>query len=229
MKPLYSTKEYEHSTLNTKLLCECYNCHEPFAVTKLIINRALSNYRNRNHAMFCSQKCLGDIRKNIIIIQCKNCNKEFKNKNKSQKKNVFCSRSCSATFNNKNKTHGNRRSKLEKYIEEQLTQQYPKLKIHFNKKNAINSELDIYIPSLNIAFELNGPLHYKPIYGEEKLSQIKNNDKTKLLSCIENKISLHIIDTSNFGYFKIIGANKFFEIIIQKIEEKLSGRMDSNH
>lgn len=229
MKPLYSQQEYEKSNLKTQLLCECYNCHKPFNVTKLIINRALSNYRNRNHAMFCSQKCLGDFRKNIITIQCKNCNREFRNKNKSQKKNIFCSRSCSATYNNKNKTHGNRRSKLEKYIEEKLIFLYPNLEIKFNKKDVINSELDIYIPFLNIAFELNGPLHYKPIYGEEKLSQIKNNDQIKLIACTNKQISLYVINVSNFGYFKIIKADEFLKIINKIIKKKLSGRMDSNH
>jgi len=44
---------------------------------------------------------------------------------------------------------------------------YPDLVIHFNKKDAINSELDIYIPSLKLAFELNGIFHYEPIFGKE--------------------------------------------------------------
>ena len=36
------------------------------------------------------------------------------------------------------------RSKLEKWLEEQLIKMYPNLEIHFNRKDAINSELDIY-------------------------------------------------------------------------------------
>ena len=80
--------------------------------------------------------------------------------------------SCAATYNNKNKTHGTRRSKLECFIEKKLSELYPDLTIHYNQKDTINSELDIYIPSFKLAFELNGIFHYEPIYGEEKLNQI---------------------------------------------------------
>ena len=87
-------------------------------------------------------------------------------------KNNFCSRSCSATFNNKNKTYGTRRSKLEVFLEKELIKLYPDLLFHFNRKDTINSELDIYIPSLKLAFELNGIFHYEPIYGDNKLSPL---------------------------------------------------------
>ena len=62
------------------------------------------------------------------------------------------------------------------WLEEQLTSLYPKLDIHFNRKDTIGSELDIYIPSLNLAVELNGIFHYEPIFGKDKLSKIKTND-----------------------------------------------------
>ena len=79
---------------------------------------------------------------------------------------------------------------------------FPSLEFHFNRKDTINSELDIYIPSLKIAFELNGIFHYEPIYGPEKLGQINNNDERKMQACIEHGIELCLIDVSTLTYFK---------------------------
>lgn len=143
-------------------------------------------------------------------------------KNVSSSKNKFCNRSCNATYRNLNKTTGNRRSKLEIYIEEQLTILYPNLLIDFNQKSAIGSELDIFIPSLNIAFELNGIFHYEPIFGTNKLDQIQSNDKNKFQLCIEHKIDLCIIDTSAQKYVKPSTSQKYLDIIINIINERIT-------
>lgn len=121
---------------------------------------------------------------------------------------------------NKHKTTGTRRSKLEIYLEEQLTILYPNLQIDYNKKDAIGSELDIYIPSLNLAFELNGIFHYEPIFGINKLNQTQINDQNKFKSCIENKIDLCIIDTSFQQKFKINTSKKFLDIIANIINQR---------
>jgi len=185
-------------------------------------NRNNSWYKSKlknkpNKKWYCSKICESQSRFNKIIVNCKNCNKSFfKYPNEIKKSpNHFCSKSCSATYNNKNKTHGNRRSKLESWLEEQLTSMYPTLEIHYNRKDTINSELDIYIPSLKVAFELNGIFHYEPIYGEEKLKQIENNDNRKFQACLEQGISLCIIDTSKLNYFKPINAKKYLDIILE--------------
>jgi very-short-patch-repair endonuclease len=135
-------------------------------------------------------------------------------------KNNFCSSSCAAIYNNTHKTYGTRRSKLEKYLEEKLKEKYPKLDIHFNRKDAINSELDIYIPSLKLAFELNGIYHYEPIHGPEKLASVQNNDQRKFQACLERGIELCIIDTSSIKHFKENKANKFLNIIIEIISKR---------
>jgi len=92
----------------------------------------------------------------------------------------FCSSSCTAQYNAEGiKLGAAERSKLEKWIEPQLQDFYPELEFHFNRNDTINSELDIYIPSLKLAFELNGVFHYEPIFGAELLNKISNNDKRK--------------------------------------------------
>ena len=134
---------------------------------------------------------------------------------------MFCSRSCAAIYNNTHKTKGTRRSKLEQYIEQYLTSKYPDLVISYNKKDTIGSELDIYIPFLSLAFELNGIFHYEPIFGSDKLDQIKLNDSKKFKACLDAKIDLCIIDTSSLKYFKEANAKKFLNIIDEIILARL--------
>ena len=132
----------------------------------------------------------------------------------------FCSRSCSTTYKNKNKVSGIRRSKLEQYIEEQLTTLYPNILIEYNKNTTIGSELDIYIPEYKIAFELNGIFHYEPIFGENKLSQIQTNDNNKFQKCFEKNISLCVIDVSSMINFKPKNAQKYLDIILNIINQR---------
>lgn len=157
-----------------------------------------------------------------IEISCTNCGKKYKTRPSQavRSKNHYCSRSCSATYNNKNKTHGTRRAKLEIWLEDQLIELYPDLEIHFNRKDTIGSELDIYFPTLNLAIELNGIFHYEPIYGEKKLNQIQENDQNKFQACQSHGISLCIIDTSGQKYFKPKTSQKYLDIIIDILNKQ---------
>jgi hypothetical protein len=98
---------------------------------------------------------------------------------------------------------------------------FPSLNIKYNNKDAINSELDIYIPSLKLSFELNGIYHYEAIHGEEKLTKVQNNDARKFQACLEKGIELCIVDTSSLKYMKESNAIKFFNIISNIIKQKL--------
>jgi hypothetical protein len=74
--------------------------------------------------------------------------------------------------------------------------------------------------SLNIAFELNGIFHYEPIYGNDKLNKIQNNDMRKFQACLEHNIELCIIDTSQQKYFKESTSQKYLNIIVNILNEK---------
>lgn len=79
---------------------------------------------------------------------------------------------------------GKEGSKLEKYLYTELTKAGYVLEFH--KKYLIqnqNLEIDMYIPALKTIIEVDGPSHFLPIWGEEKLQkQIKaDNHKTGLI------------------------------------------------
>lgn len=196
---------------------ECKHCKNTFKKQKSTIKFRKGTY--------CSKQCFyKHISSPPILSNCKNCQKEIKKLNKDVKryKNIFCSLSCSASYNHKHKKYGCRRSKLEIWIEQNLKEHYPMLNILYNNIEVINAELDIYIPSLKLAFELNGIFHYEPIYGEEKLNKTQINDKRKFQACLEQQIELCIIDTSMAKKFKPERDKKYLEIIFSIIDNKLN-------
>lgn len=231
MRMLFDQQLLSTIKTNEKLPLECYYCAKTFFLTARVIKNHLhkNNKYGINGGRFCSRACSStnqEIKVELICTQCKLSIKRKKStvehtQKRSNNWMPFCSKSCSCTYKNLHKTTGFRRSKLEVWLEVQLCNQYSNVEILFNKKHIINSELDIYIPSLKLAFELNGIVHYEPIYGSEKLSSIKNNDNRKFQACLENQIELVIIDTSQETYFKESKGKKYFDIITSIINQKL--------
>lgn len=220
MKPLYTQLEFNNSSSTTKLPLECESCGEVYYKLKKEIKYAQKKNLN---IKYCSKKCFGLITNKSKIFSCANCGSEVKRTNAEIKKNKnhFCSLNCAGFYNSKHRTKGATRSKLEKWLEEQLIKLHPKLAIYYNNTSAIEAELDIYIPSLKLAFELNGLFHYEPIFGVNKLQRIQNNDQNKFKKCIENKIDLCVIDTSGQKYFKESTSKKYLDIINNIIKERL--------
>jgi len=218
---LISIEQILSSKYSDMIPLRCDYCQQNFERIQKYIKSNLKLRAYKGH--FCSNACSvksRDVRKEV---ECKQCNKKFLKKRCYLIKSPisFCSSSCAATYSNTHKTHGCRRSKLEVYFEQILPNKYPSLEFHFNRKDAIFSELDIYIPNLKLAFELNGIFHYEPIYGLNKLDQIKNNDHRKFQACLEKNIELCIIDTSSLTYFKPEKAQKYLDIIVNIINLKL--------
>jgi hypothetical protein len=199
---------------------ECSSCLKPFTKTKRVYLRAIRGVYG-NSSSYCSQACAAKQRIVRISLSCLKCNKVISKTKTQIRKNNFCSKSCAANWNNTHKATGTRVSKLEIWLQSKLLELYPFLEFHFNRKDAINSELDIYIPSLKLAFELNGIFHYEPIFGAEKLAATQNNDERKFQACLERGIELCIIDTNSMKKFTEEKAKKFL-FIVSLVIEKLS-------
>jgi len=168
--------------------------------------------RNKNNINYCSKECKKIARKKYKK-QCINCNKIYFAEKENSK---FCSNSCkSKTLKLHEYAHkggGLSRSRIEKYVEDSLKKDFSFINFVFNDKKTIGSELDIYVPDLKIAFELNGIFHYEPIYGENTLNRIKKNDKQKFISCYKKGIELIIINLGNSNFSK-----KYAFFIYEKI------------
>lgn len=69
----------------------------------------------------------------------------------------------------------------EKIFTAALVKAFPALDIRLNDRALLPDglEIDIHIPALRLAIELNGPMHFKPMWGADKLAAIQRNDQRK--------------------------------------------------
>lgn len=223
MKMLFDIEEV-YKMINDSLPMECYCCGKTFYVKRKDIRRELkrADKISSKNLRFCSRKCFNyEKRMEMATFNCLQCGIQV-TRQKVASENKFCNKSCAATYNNTHKKSGTRRSKLEAFIQEEIQKEFVNLEVLYNDKTLINSELDFYIPSLKLAIELNGIFHYEPIYGEDKLKSIQNNDNRKFQACIEKGIELAIIDSSSLNYFKVEKALKYYHIIRDLIYAKIN-------
>lgn len=179
---------------------------------------------------YCCRKCYGlASREPRHTVVCAQCNKpkhmldgQLRQHANHKSKHHFCSLRCSGLYGAAHKTTGSQRSKLEIWLEERLLFLYPQLYIRFNDRVAIQSELDIHIPSLNLAFELNGPVHYEPIFGQDKLARTQQRDRHKMHACTDHGIDLCVIDVSGRKYFKPEFSEYVLGLVVQTINSRIS-------
>lgn len=217
-----SQEDFDKSGYKDLIELECEKCHSKFEIEKRKVKSSITKYGGQK---FCSKKCQSEAQRTGKTYSCKFCqNQVYRSEFESRSpKEIFCSRSCVAKYYKKQGLFHPKdgRSKLERWLEIQLTDLYSNLEIVYNNRKVINSELDIYIPLLKLAFELNGIFHYEPIFGQEKLKYTQNNDSRKFQACLDRKIELCIIDTSRETYFKEQKGKKYLDIIRNVIDLKL--------
>lgn len=109
---------------------------------------------------------------------------------------------------------------MEKKLFSKLQSEFPELEFIANDKIVLNGlELDIYIPSLRIGIEWNGIVHFKPIYGIDKLSAVQQRDKMKADAAITNKIDLIIVSD-------LVSNDSFLEQTFYEIAKYIRSRRD---
>lgn len=96
-------------------------------------------------------------------------------------------------------TAGKEGSKLEKFLYEEITN--AGYVVQYHKKHLIQNhdmELDMYIPSLKTIIEVDGPSHFLPIWGEEKLQkQIKADTQKSGLILSKGMVIIRIKNLSD--------------------------------
>lgn len=216
MKPLFNISNLDTFSSNKKLPLECECCGKIFFSIKKEIRKVLNGHKAVK-LKFCSKECRSNSRFTKKTLFCGTCNTPVDvvihqiKKSKSGKN--FCSRSCATTYNNKHKTNGFNRSKLEIWLEKKLKETHSDVTILFNDNKIIGYELDIYIPSLKLAFEINGIYHYKPIFGDKKFMMVKKVDRKKYSKCKKMNIRLYRINISKQKHFNEQNSLKYLEKI----------------
>lgn len=217
--------------------CNCSNCGADLTVSASSIN---SKYRKTAN-VFCNSSCSAKYNNSLRKHQnkvsvtrtlkrcatwynnvCSHCGSNYSTKSK---KSSYCSGSC-RNLHLKLHTHahssGTSRSKIEKFVEAKLKLEYKDTKFRFNDKTTIQYELDIYLPDLKLAFELNGVFHYIPIHGKHVLEKIQYRDKQKIIQCQQQGIKLHTIELEN-KYFTEERKNKVYDYISKIIRDTQGG------
>lgn len=217
-----------------KVPLKCQRCQADFTKPKHDIQNNLRRGRN----IYCSRSCNSHAQNEkrghgTQYVICDWCGLNFKKKKGEIKKtkHSFCNRSCSANWCNKHKTTGYRRSKLELFLENKIKFEFPSLKITTNNRTVIGLELDIFLPEISLAIEINGVFHYKPIYGINKFKRIQEIDSQKIYKCKNLNIELLIIKNIYDTFTTDVGEkcwNNLKQAIINKSLKNWERCLNSN-
>lgn len=108
-------------------------------------------------------------------------------------------------------------SKLEKFLINGLRKN--KLKVDFHKEIFTISEkqhIDMYVPELNTAIEVDGPTHFKAIWGDDKYEKQVKSDTKKTGLILNSGMKLIRVKNINGN-----SSNFYMRTILKKILETL--------
>lgn len=115
-------------------------------------------------------------------------------------------------------------SKLEKFLLQRLIQDG--YKVDFHKEQILSNtklQIDLFLPTMNIAIEVDGPSHFLPVWGEETLKKNITYDNKKNGLIIGK--GLKLIRIKQLHDFSVARSQKLYVDLIQGIQ-KLSQSKD---
>lgn len=204
-------------------LVGCIECKSEFLVSR---NRIMTAKLRKRKGIFCSHVCSMENtikhlnRQRKVNITCLQCGVNFLAIPTTKKgARQFCSASCSSMHKVLHWKVPPKRSKIEIWIESKLSILFPDLEILYNDKTAIQHELDIFIPSLNLAIEINGIFHYQPIFTEKQFLRVQETDLVKVNLCASKGITLMVLDVSKLKYMIGRNAQPYLDKIVEAIKQ----------
>ena len=115
-------------------------------------------------------------------------------------------------------------SKLEKFLLTSLLEDGHVVEFH-KEQSILNTRLqiDLFLPTLNIAIEVDGPSHFEPVWGMDTLARNKNYDNKKTGLIIgKGWYLIRVQQTSDF-------SNARAEVLARQVRNAIAAIDDGNH
>ena len=119
-------------------------------------------------------------------------------------------------------------SKLEKFFLEQLLKDG--YRVDFHKEQSLSNtklQIDLFLPTLNIAIEVDGPSHFLPVWGEDVLNKnIKYDNKKTGLILGKGLVLIRIKQSREFSKAR---SYVLYEQLLKEIKQIESKYPDIDH
>lgn len=142
----------------------------------------------------------------------KNSQKRWENLDDNKKQNILKLANQAARLSSKIG------SKLEKYLLDKLL--FGGFVVEFHKEQVLSNtklQIDLFLPILNVAIEVDGPSHFSPIWGEDALKKNKKYDEKKNGLILGKGMTLiRIKQTKDFSKSR---ADLLFEKLLESLNQ----------
>lgn len=121
-------------------------------------------------------------------------------------------------------------SKLEKFLLESLIKDGYKVDFH-KEQSLLNTKLqiDLFLPTLNIAIEVDGPSHFKPVWGQENLKRNRGYDNKKTgLILGKGLVLIRIKQTKDFSKARASTIYSILKTHITNVEQNFPEQDNRN-
>lgn len=121
-------------------------------------------------------------------------------------------------------------SKLEKFLLAQLIKDGYRVDFH-KEQSLLNTKLqiDLFLPNLNVAIEVDGPSHFKPVWGQDNLKRNKGYDNKKTgLILGKGLVLIRIKQTRDFSKARAYTIYAALKDRLESIKQKFPDKDNRN-